>query len=74
MYLSLRSGFVLAASSVVPDWWIAAEIVVLLEGSFSIKELWSSDRVTAWMAGQHQEVLVVPNFCHLQNDGGHCAH
>lgn len=30
-----------------PDWWLASEVVVLLEGSpLSAEELWSSDSVT----------------------------
>ena len=37
----------LASLSYRPDWWIAAEMVVLLEGSpLSTEERWSSDRVT----------------------------
>ena len=47
MCLLLRSGFRLATLPYRPDWWIAAEMVVLLEGSpLSTEELWSSDRVT----------------------------
>ena len=47
MCLLLRSGFRVATLSYRPDWWIAAEMVVLLEGSpLSTKECWSSDRVT----------------------------
>ena len=43
MCLLLRSGFRLAT----PDWWSAAEMDVLLEGStISTKELWNSVRVT----------------------------
>ena len=47
MCLLLRSGFRLATLPYRPDWWIAAEMVVLLEGSpLSTEERWSSDRVT----------------------------
>ena len=43
----LRSGFHLATLPYRPDWWIAAEMVVLLEGSpLSTEERWRSDRVT----------------------------
>ena len=43
----LRSGFRLATLPYRPDLWIAAEMVVLLEGSpLSTEEHWSSDRVT----------------------------
>ena len=43
----LRSGFRLATLPYKPDWWSAAEMVVLLEGSpLSTEERWSSDRVT----------------------------
>uniref|UniRef100_A0A8C4TRY5 FERM and PDZ domain containing 2 n=1 Tax=Erpetoichthys calabaricus TaxID=27687 RepID=A0A8C4TRY5_ERPCA len=43
----LRSGYRLATLPFRPDWWIAAEMVVLLEGSpLSTEDLWSSDRVT----------------------------
>ena len=47
MCLLLRSDFHLATLPWRPDWWSAAEIVVLLEGSpIYIEELWSSVRVT----------------------------
>ena len=47
MCLLLRSGFHLATLPYWPDCWIAAEMVVLLEGSpLSTKERWSYDRVT----------------------------
>ena len=47
MCLLLRSGFCLATLPKRPDWWCAAETVVLLEGSpISTDELWSSVRVT----------------------------
>ena len=47
MSLLLRSGFRLATLPYRPDWWIAAEMVVLLEGSpLSTEEHWSSERVT----------------------------
>jgi hypothetical protein len=36
-------------STIRPDWWSAAEMVVLLECSpISTEELWSSVRVTIW--------------------------
>ena len=48
MCLLLRSGFRLATLPYRPDWWIAAEMVVLLEGSpLSTEERWSSDRARA---------------------------
>ena len=48
MCLLLRSGFRLATLPQRPDWWSAAEMVVLLEGSpISTEELWSSVRVFA---------------------------
>ena len=44
MCLLLRSGFSLATLPYRSDWWIAAEMVVLLEGSpLSTEERWSSD-------------------------------
>ena len=47
MCLLLRSGFSLATLPYWPDWWIAAEMVILLEGSpLFTEERWSSDRVT----------------------------
>ena len=47
MCLLLKSGFRLATLPYRPDWWIAAEMVVLLEGfPHSTEERWSSDRVT----------------------------
>ena len=47
MCLLLRSGFHLATLPYRPDWWIAAEMVVLLEGCpLSTEERWSSHRVT----------------------------
>ncbi|KAI3354616.1 hypothetical protein L3Q82_019120 [Scortum barcoo] len=47
MCLLLRSGFRLASLPYRPDWWIAAEMVVLLEASpLSTEVRWSSDRVT----------------------------
>ena len=43
----LRNGFRLATLPRRPDWWSAAEMVVLLECSHnSTEELWSSVRVT----------------------------
>ena len=47
MSLLLRSGFCLATLPYRPDWWSAAEMVVLLEGSplFTVQR-WSSVRVT----------------------------
>ena len=47
MCLLLRSGFRLATLPYRPDWWSAAEMVVLLEGSplFTVQR-WSSVRVT----------------------------
>ena len=43
----LRSGFRLATLPQRPDWWSAAEMVVLLEGPpITTEELWSSVRVT----------------------------
>ena len=45
--LLLRSGFRLAILPNRPDWWSAAEMVVLLEySSVSTEELWSSVRMT----------------------------
>jgi len=45
--LLLRSGFRLATLPYRPDWWSAAEIVVLLEGSpLSTEQCWSTVRVT----------------------------
>jgi hypothetical protein len=36
----------------MPDWWSAAEMLVLLEASpISTEELWSSVRVTFWVLG-----------------------
>ena len=47
MCLLLRSGFRLATLPYRSDWWSAAEMVVLLEGSLiSTEELWSAVRVT----------------------------
>ena len=47
MCLLLRRGFCLVTLLYRPDWWSAAEMVVLLEGSpISTEELWSSVRVT----------------------------
>ena len=47
MCLLLRSGFRLATLPYRPDLWIAAEMVVLLEGSpLSTEERLSSDKVT----------------------------
>ena len=47
MYLLLRSEFRLDTLPYRPDWWIAAEMVVLLEGaSLSTEQRSSSDRVT----------------------------
>jgi len=47
MCLLLRSGFRLATLPYRPDWWIAAEMVVLLEGSpLSTEKRWISVRVT----------------------------
>jgi len=47
MCLLLRSGFCLATLPYRPDWWSAAEMVVLLEGSpLSTEKRWSSVRVT----------------------------
>ena len=47
MYLLLRSGFCLSTLPYRPDWWSAAEMVVLLEGSpLSTEQCWSSVRVT----------------------------
>jgi hypothetical protein len=47
MSLLLRSHFFLATLPQRPDWWSAAEMVVLLKGSpISTEELWSSVRVT----------------------------
>ena len=47
MCLLLRSCFLLATLPQRPDWWSAAEMVVLLEGSpISTEELWSCVRVT----------------------------
>ncbi|KAK6306788.1 hypothetical protein J4Q44_G00237130 [Coregonus suidteri] len=47
MCVLLMSGFCLATLPYRPDWWSAAEMVVLLEGSpISTEELWSSVRVT----------------------------
>ena len=47
MCLLQRSGFPMATLQYRPDWWIAAEMVVLLEGSpLSTEDRWSSDRVT----------------------------
>ena len=46
MCLLLRNCFHLATLPQRPDWWSAAEKVVLLEGSsISTEELWSSIRV-----------------------------
>lgn len=46
-HLLQRSGFCLAMLPSGPDWWLASEVVVLLEGSpLSAEELWSSDSVT----------------------------
>ena len=47
MCLLLRSGFRLATLPYRPDWWSAAEMVVLLEGSpLSTEQRWSTVRVT----------------------------
>ena len=47
MCLLLRSGSRLATLPKRPDWWSAAEMVVLLDGSpISTEELWNSVRVT----------------------------
>ena len=47
MCFLLRSGFRLATLPYRPDWWSAAEMVVLLEGSpLSTEQCWSSVRVT----------------------------
>ena len=77
----LRSGFHLATLPYRPDWWIAAEMVVLLEGSpVSTEERWSSDWVTITsltkalllrslsLDGRPAlgRVLMVPNFFHLR--------
>ena len=81
MCLLQRSSFRLATLPYRPDWWSAAEMVVLLEGShLSIKECWSSDRflVTSLTKALLPRslsldsrpalgrVLVVPNFFHLR--------
>ena len=52
MFLLLRSGVRLATLPYRPDWWIAAEMVVLQQGSLlSTEECWSSNRVTIGVLG-----------------------
>lgn len=47
MYLLQRCGFCLATQLYWPDWWVAVEILVLLEGSLlSREECLSSNRMT----------------------------
>ena len=84
MCLLLRSGFRLATLPYRPDWKIAAEMVVLLEGSpLSTEERWSSDRVTRVLGHLPSPPIAQfrqpasPDGSELlpfTDDGGHCAH
>ena len=73
-----------------PDWWIAAEMVVLLEGSpLATEERWSSDRVTIGFLVTSLTSPLIAQFRRpassrkspggsellpFMDDGGHCAH
>ena len=50
----------------MPDWWSAAEMVVLLEGSpISTEELWSSVRVTIGFLVTSLTKALLPRFLSL---------
>jgi hypothetical protein len=74
--LLLRSGFHLAT-----DWWSAAKMVVLLEGSpISTEEIWSSVRVTIRFLFTSLTKALLPRLLSLvvtnilfKNDGGLCV-
>jgi hypothetical protein len=81
MYLLLRSGFRLATLPYRPDWWSAAEMVVLLEGSpISTEELelcQSDHRVPpitqfGWAASSRKS-LGGSKLLPFKNDRGHCV-
>ena len=66
MGLLLRSGFRPATLPYRPDWWIAAEMVVLLEGSpLSTEECWSSDRMTIGFLVTSQTKALLPRSLSL---------
>lgn len=79
----LRSGFHLTTlphrlNWWIVNWWIAEEMVILLEDSpLSTKELWSPDIAAIRFlvdGGRFQEELAAASeLLPLTDDGGHCA-